>query len=779
MSTWGVFAGREEERARLLKRLSRSTRIQSAMEVEVLGQLTPRGGLLGVALCAVVAVGVLVSGYFSGALHERSSFALGLVEVDGVVCSAPRRSDPPRSELDLFSPPQHGEVFVLERLVDGAMMRVHVASGAGDLVVGDRVRVKGFLRPYAEPTNPGERSRRARGGTMIPATLAVSDKAMVQRVPSSSGSRSIIPLLRHAVRERLAETLAVFGGENESHRAFFAAVFLGERGAGFPRLRQQFASAGLAHVLAISGLHLALLAATVGVIVMVLVRSRRLQFILTGVVVLGYASLLDPRTSVQRAGLTIGIVLIGCALGTRWRAAPLVGVVAGVVLVVEPSSFYTAGFQLSFGVAAALALVVPHARRRWFGSPDSLGVVRRGVVRSRLIDALTAAIVAWLVAAPLLAHHFSQFALAGVPATIVATIPMSLVLALGFPFLLVASVWQPLAVAGAAVLGPLATAVIGVASVGESWLPAVYVVATPWWHVAATESGVLLATMSPNYRWRRIGWLIVIVGIGSPLLERALPNRPPPVPFEVCALDVGNGSAILLRAGHTAILFDVGSTSVFAVGERTVVPALGALGVRRLDAIVLSHANIDHVSGLPETIDAMTVQEVIVAPHFLRAAHDGDEVARAVVASIRRRGVPITVVSRGEERSLGAITMRVLHPAHDDDCRSANDASIVATFRAGAEAGTILMCGDIEDEACARVITREPNLHADVMELPHHGSWRNVARALLQHVDPRVVLQSTGRARFEFDRWKPLMRERTRRVTARDGAVRISIEIQK
>jgi competence protein ComEC len=779
MSKWGVFAGREEELTRLLERLSRSTRIQSSMETEVLRRLTPKGGLLGVALCVVVSVGVLLNEHFSEVHRGAPPLMEGLVEVEGVVRSVPRRTDPPRGELDLLSLRQDGEVFLLERSADRATMHVRVASGAGDLVVGDRVRVRGFLRPHTEPTNPGERSSRARGGNTIHATIVVSHRSMVRRLPGLFSTRSFLALVRHAVRERFSETLEVFGAASETHRAFFAAVFLGERGSGFPRLRQQFASAGLAHVLAISGLHLAALAATVGVIVMVLVRSRRLQCVVTGVVVLGYASLLDPRTSVQRAGLTLGIVLIGCALGTRWRAAPLVGVVAVAVLVVDPSSLYTAGFQLSFGVAAALALIAPHARRRWFGSPDSLGAARGGLLWSRLIDVLTAAIVAWLVATPLLAHHFSQFALAGVPATIAASVPMSLVLGLGFPLLLVSSVWPPLAIVGAAVLGPLASAVIHVAAMGESWLPAVYVVATPWWHVAATEVGVLISSTSPNRRWRRVGWLVVVVGIGSPLLERTVPNRPPTVPFEVCAVDVGNGSAFLLRSGRTAILFDVGSTSVPTVGARTIVPALGALGVRRLEAIVLSHANIDHVSGLPETLDAIEVKEIIVAPHFLFAANAGDEVARAVIASIRRRGVPITVVSRGDHRSLGAITMSVLHPAYDDDCRSANDASIVATFRADPESGSILMCGDIEDEACARVIMREPLLRAEVMELPHHGSWRVVARALLEHVDPRVVIQSTGRTRFEFDRWAPLMRERTRVVTARDGAVGVSIEVQK
>jgi competence protein ComEC len=252
-------------------------------------------------------------------------------------------------------------------------------------------------------------------------------------------------------------------------------------------------------------------------------------------------------------------------------------------------------------------------------------------------------------------------------------------------------------------------------------------------------------------------------------------------PFEVCALDVGNGSAILVRAGPSAILFDAGSSSVVDVGRRTIVPALAAMGVRRLDAVVLSHPNADHISGLPAILDLIEVAQVVVSPQFLLAAARDEPVARATVASIRRRGVPIIVVARGDTATFGALSFDVLHPRAEEVCRTVNDSSIVAIIHAEGEQGRVLVCGDVESEAISRVLAREPDLQAEVMELPHHGSWGAEPRAFLESVNPSIVVQSTGRARLAFDRWGPLMDGRERIITARDGAVvvRVPQAVQK
>jgi competence protein ComEC len=243
------------------------------------------------------------------------------------------------------------------------------------------------------------------------------------------------------------------------------------------------------------------------------------------------------------------------------------------------------------------------------------------------------------------------------------------------------------------------------------------------------------------------------------------------------ALAVGDGTAIVVRSGRSAILFDAGSSSIPALGERVVVPALHELGIRRLDAIVISHANLDHVSGIPDVLDAVRVERVIVSSHMLvRANGNLDGMANSVIDAARSRGVRIETANRGDELEFGELRMSVRHPRAGEACKSVNDESIVAIVSAIKRHTRILLCGDAQDEALARLMQRDQNMSAEIMELPHHGSWRATAREFLARIGPEQVVQSTGPGRYALDRWQEAMRGRIRWVTARDGAASIPLE---
>jgi beta-lactamase superfamily II metal-dependent hydrolase len=115
-----------------------------------------------------------------------------------------------------------------------------------------------------------------------------------------------------------------------------------------------------------------------------------------------------------------------------------------------------------------------------------------------------------------------------------------------------------------------------------------------------------------------------------------------------------------------------------------------------------------------------------------------------------------------------------LHPHADDVYERANDSSMVIAIHAGHR--TTLMTGDIQEDAIAALLSRHPDLAADVLELPHHGRYTDAAHALVGRLEPQVVMQSTGYARWERDNWEEAMGGAVRLVTARDGACRIEID---
>jgi competence protein ComEC len=232
----------------------------------------------------------------------------------------------------------------------------------------------------------------------------------------------------------------------------------------------------------------------------------------------------------------------------------------------------------------------------------------------------------------------------------------------------------------------------------------------------------------------------------------------------------------VLRSGSEVIVFDAGTMGDPGSGARIVVPALRTLGVRRVDTLIISHANLDHFSAMLEVVDAFGADEVLVTPQFLNEASDVASPPAALLEGMHERGVEVVTVSRGEARTFGEAAFEWIHPPSDAAFEAVNDAAMVV--RIDAAGRRILLCGDVQAEAMSMITAAEDAeaLRADVIELPHHGSFRDDAVAFVQMVSPRVVLQSTGHGRLRRDRWAEVLAESHRLITARDGACWVEVD---
>ena len=238
-------------------------------------------------------------------------------------------------------------------------------------------------------------------------------------------------------------------------------------------------------------------------------------------------------------------------------------------------------------------------------------------------------------------------------------------------------------------------------------------------------------------------------------------------------LAVGDGTCILLRGGGATVVFDAGSTAL-SIGGRVVVPAFRALGVSSVDAMIVSHANLDHFAAVLEIVDALPVREVIVTTQFRDAARGTPHgAAAALLRRLSQRRITVVDAAAGDERNFGSMCWYWLHPPHGASFAQVNDASQVVRVAAGGR--TVLLCGDIQDHAIEELLAGPGSMQADILELPHHGSWRAPAVLLAEAVRPAVVLQSTGPARLAADRWAACLAATERLVTARDGAVWVEV----
>jgi competence protein ComEC len=647
------------------------------------------------------------------------------------------------------------------------------AAPLAQAVPGDRLRLRGRLRPIESRSNPGGRDRErdlARRGIGSAATLAHPD--LVVRRPDAEGWRPLAALYRF--RLRAGDRLAVEGPGGELLRG----LALGDRaGLGAERL-EAFRRLGLTHLLAVSGLNVAIVAAGLYRVARALLlrtgfarRSRdprRMALALAAGGAIAYALLTGWDVPVRRAlVMLIGLVLSLAARRPVRRGAPLAA--AGViVLAADPAALFDAGAQMSFAASAAL---IAGARP---GAEPASAAARGGRARRWLAEMLRTSAAATAATAPVAASAIgllSPWALAAnlvaIPWTEIVLLPAAIAAALAgglAPDSLAtgAALRAAAAVASLSLDGLAATA----GALPDAWSARPSALAVCGALVAAA-----LVVRVRSAALRCAGSLAICAG-----LALAPPARIEPAPPRVVCFDVGQGDAELVQGRAAALLIDGGSAVPGGadLGATVVLPALRALGVRRLDLVVASHADLDHRGGLPAVLHGLPVDRL-----WLPLGGRDDPAFRALLAVARARGVPVEERGAGSTaETLGDLRVEPLWPrAGARDSR--NDRSL--TLRVELAGHALLFPGDIERGAEAGLVASGAPLQGDALKLAHHGSRTSSSEGFLEAVAGTVAVVSAPRfSRFGMPHPEVVARAARDGYavwwTGRDGAVLIGLD---
>ncbi len=649
-------------------------------------------------------------------------------------------------------------------------LRIIAEPGEGDAfenaLPGDRHRVRVVLGPWLEHRNPGSRSRQRQAERAgVGAVARLVHPALHVRRPDAEGFRPLHFL--YATRARIGQRLANSGRGGSLVRA----LALGDRSGLTPETRAAFAALGLAHLIAVSGLHLALVASLVYAAHRIALArcawlaarcdTRQLALVAAGLAAVTYALVAGWGVPVRRALVLFGGLTVGVLRGRfSARAEPLAGA-AMLVLTFEPQALFDPGAQLSFTATAALVVGVraaPGQAGRWRGFDTGI----------------RASATALSVTAPIAAVHFGQVAPAALLANVIAVPWTALVL---LPGSLLAAVVaglppHPVGAAIGSLVSGVAAASLSAAEVVAAWIPQAGPRACPapaWLAAASALGGVTLLARSTSTR----AGLALASGA---LLAAAPPAARLPALPRLVVLDVGQGDAILMQAQGAALLVDAGTARPGGtdMGLRQVLPALAALDVRRLDLVIATHPDLDHRGGLPAVLDALPVGAVWV-PYGSRD-DPGFASVRAVAA---RRGVPVRERGWGSPPlQRGDLRVTPVWPPPSAPGLSRNDRSLVV--RVDVAGRRILLAGDVESLAELALLASGADLRADVLALPHHGSRTSSSRALLQRVAAQLAVASAPcRGRFGMPHPEVLARAADAHLsvwwTGRDGAVMVGL----
>ena len=570
-----------------------------------------------------------------------------------------------------------------------------------------------------------------------------------------------------AARVRAALRAGTVAGLDPPRAALMQALTLGIRDDLGP-IRDVFAASGTAHVLALSGLHVGVLAVALVALVGGVGRRRAVAVV---AVLVAYVVVVGPAPAVVRAAAMVACALLGRAFGlggTGWGSH--LALAAGASLLVRPGWVGDLGFLLSYlsvlGMGWAAAPLA-----RWLGpAAGSAAAPPRGARRLwRRAHAWAAGSAAVGVAAqaatlPLVASAFGAVPLAAPIVNLVAVPLATLLVPLGFG----AGVLG-LASEGAAAAVNLATGAVAGALLALTTAAARGPV-LPWGEVgwvghAAYALGAFAVVVGLHGAWRP--WRAATVVAAAMAVTAVVPpgwGTP-----DLIVLDVGQGDATVLRVARgQAVLVDGGGTPFgdFDVGARTVVPALRALGVAALPLVVATHPDLDHVEGLSAVLGAFEVGALLVG-------HPAPDVAayRELFALARERGVPVLEARRGDRYRVGGAVLEVLHPQMRAR-GEANDDSVALLVRWGEDPWALLL-GDVPATIEAGLAVPP----TPVLLAPHHGSASSTSDALLRAARPRLALVSVGVNRYGHPAPEVLERLHAAgasvRTTMGEGALRV------
>jgi competence protein ComEC len=673
-----------------------------------------------VALVAAVAgmaigawrLGAIDDGAFDGAAGARAS-------ATGFVTAVPRRSD--------------GEVRVRVQTAQGRLA-VQAHEPVGDLPIGVEVAAAGVIR---EPA-PWEAAYLARHG--------IRKVLRAERIEPTGGRRGGIQGVADGIRNRAAAALE--SGTPGPQAALLRGFLLGEDDRIDPRAVDDFKRSGLAHLLAVSGdcvMLLALLGAWLLGLLGVTLRARLLALL---ALIAVYVPVAGAGPSIQRAGIMGAAGVIAMLAGRpRWRWYAVL-LAALLTLLLNPRSIADPGWQLSFAAVMGILLFAGRVRdvvlalgpprsaaaRGDGGSPGASPVARRA-----LAEGAGVTIAATATTAPLFAHHFGAVSLASLPANLLALPAIPPMMWLG---MLAAMLGQ---VPGAPVepLSWLAGLLAAYVAQIAHWL------ATPeWaqvgfslsgWPAVAAAYAVLWVTMHTALAWasrRATGCIrpaarLALAAVAIGVLVVAAPVGTAPGAGEldrglrIVVLDVGQGDAILLDPpGGDPVLVDGGPPGNDLEAD------LREESVSRLAAAVVTHDQSDHVAGIERLLyDGFPVARLLYAEPaagFLRAAH---------AAHVRAQPV-----GEGSGIDSGGLHLDVLWPPGallEAEGRDPNQTGLVLLARWRSFA--MLLAADAEAEA----VPLDPG-PIDVLKVAHHGSADAGLGGLLDRSVPRLAVISAG-----------------------------------
>lgn len=611
---------------------------------------------------------------------------------------------------------------------------------------GDVVRLQNDLYMPSNSRNPGAFDyRRLLELKQIDALVNIwryDQIAIIGHEPPAAFQRYLIlPLRQHIID-------AIDHHVTGAPAAFLKGILLGLRGGISPEVKETFSNTGVIHVLAISGLHVGLIAGLFFGFFRLLRLPENWASLAVIITLIVYCFLTGGSPSVVRASIMGSVILLGNVVNRQGDIYNSLALAAIIILVISPSDIFYVGFQMSFGATLAIVYLVPRMQS-WLPSawlPEKPATVGARFRKWALMLFLVS-LAAQIGTTPMAVYYFNRLPLISLAANLVVVPMIGLILGLALAAVVFDAIHLFLGYSLMATVLAIVETLLGIVAWFADFPFAYITLPTPdpltiCLFIAIVAVGARVRESVRARRWA----LILLLIFANKLTWFQVAEQWDPK-MEIVFLDVGQGDATFIKSpnGRT-ILIDGGDVEGdFSFGERVIAPYLRHRGLNRIDCVVLSHPHDDHLGGLVYILENFEVGHVLDAGQ----PYDSYRYQR-FMSLIVAKNIDYRVVRENDQiTGFAPLEIKVLHPSADyaefyfaQDGFNTNDGSV--TLKITYDAVDCLFTGDLEEDAEEELFD-DPELDCEVVKAPHHGSITSSTLELIHATTPEVVYVPCGR----------------------------------
>ncbi len=724
-----------------------------------------------------------------------------LITLQGFVATPIKQHTPPTGYFAAYNYRLPSSSFYLDvthainqttKMRFSGQIRVKLAAPEHSIVVGAKILVTGWLSGFPDAKNPGELSYKKfakRKG--IYGQIYLANQKNWQLIHPPQGMQRLAKW-RYDLARKMQKIFELGMNKNTKDtraNALIQALVLGKHQAEYSDVQKDFRSIGLAHLLSISGAHVGILIMFLLFIARLLPLSYRGTLIFTLIFLLAYLLVTPGRISVIRAGAMGVFWILGLLSGRKIKPINAVIFVAMIMITYDPNMLLDVGFQLSFGIVIMLILYTQKLSQ-WIWPIvcfDTTDALPRQWKMKFVANLIASNIVAWLASIPLIGLHFQEFHPLSIIFMTLGILPFVGLLCLGYVKLLLGIVWPSVSYLLSYIIIPVANLFLEMITFFEKtplgkayfsisiilvlgFLACIfYVLRNKLFSLKRTTRLILMITCCA------LAWIIIPA---ASAIEEAY-EKSSSKPVSMFAFSVGEGSCYLFKDGEKILMYDAGTQGFLTLGRKVIVPALHKLRVKKIDTFILSHADIDHYVGLLDIADEFEIQKMILTQQSLDIAKKRHGSAiQLLLKELKKRKIKIITVSQGHTLTFANNKVKVLWPPRTFTPKNTNDTSIVLSLEI--QNKKILMTGDLGPAAISKIINQPIN--ADILEMPHHGSYNLAAKKLIEKLKPAVLIQSCSNKRISNDPWQTFFLNHPkikRYITAKQGAIKIDLSNSK